>query len=98
VRARHDGGDARYTTRLAEDCDGRLLQIKHGSEALDIVVDVLARTPIFAHKSATATLQNAAIAAQDGGLSRVAATFSVIHPLHFSVIRTWTRPKPCIDA
>jgi hypothetical protein len=64
--------DPRYITRLTEEHVARLLVLKRNGEALDVVAKRLILDPSFRPKSAADTLSVAQLAAQGGGLPRVA--------------------------
>jgi hypothetical protein len=66
--------DRRYLNRLSEDYLERLMALKDHGRALDVVRARLDQDPSFRPKSAAATLSLAQLAAQGGGLPRIART------------------------
>jgi hypothetical protein len=66
--------DDRYVNRLTEDYLEKLVILKEFGRALDVVRERLDRDPAFRPKSAAVTLRLAELAAQGGGLPRVART------------------------
>jgi hypothetical protein len=66
--------DARYITRLTEERLERLLALKRGGEALDVVAQRLTVDPGFRPKSAAHTWAIAQMAARGGGKPAVART------------------------
>jgi hypothetical protein len=66
--------DPRYSNRLTEEYLERLLALKDHGRALDVVRERLDRDPAFRPKTAAATLRLAELAAQGGGLPRIART------------------------
>jgi hypothetical protein len=66
--------DQRYITRLTEEYVDRLLTLKRGGEALDVVAQRLKLDQNFRPKSAADTLAIAQMAVSGGGTPRVART------------------------
>jgi hypothetical protein len=66
--------DRRYSNRLTEEYLEKLLLLKEHGRALDVIRQRLDQDPSFRPKTATATLRLAELAAQGGGLPRVART------------------------
>lgn len=64
--------DARYVTRLTEECIARLLVLKRTGEALEVLAKRLDLDPAFRPKGAADTLGLAQLAARGGGMPRVA--------------------------
>ena len=64
--------DRRYASRLSEDYLERLIALKDHGRALDVIRERLDEDPAFRPKSATATFSLAQLAAQGGGLPRIA--------------------------
>jgi hypothetical protein len=64
--------DSRYSNRLTEDYVDKLLQLKDRGRALDVVRQRMDEDPSFRPKTAAATLSIAQLAAQGGGLPRIA--------------------------
>jgi len=64
--------DPRYSNRLSADYLERLVALKDHGRALDVVKQRLEQDPSFRPKTAAATLSLAQLAAQGGGVPRVA--------------------------
>jgi membrane protein implicated in regulation of membrane protease activity len=64
--------DRRYANRLTEDYLEKLVVLKEYGRALDVVRQRLDQDPSFRPKSAATTLRLAELAAQGGGLPRIA--------------------------
>jgi hypothetical protein len=75
--------DRRYSSRLTEDYLEKLLTLKEYGRALDVLRQRLDQDPSFRPKTAAATLRLAELAAQGGGLPRVARLLVADFPARF---------------